>query len=375
MNDKNFISRRDFLKLGATGLAVTGLSSLFSNSALKAEASAAEGHPKTIITNKNIKIMKPKSAIRYDMVDSHLHFTDFLQKSDGFPALTKAMDLAGVSEAVVFGMAMAKQWDSNSKISPAYYLSDNCRCYYYTGTDYIVAEELQAQPKEIRERFYPFICGINGNDRFSVEHIRRLLRLYPDFWCGIGELMSRHDDLTALTYGEPAHVNHPAFMEIFDLAAEEKLPVLVHHNITAQSCEDVIYLDELEEALEHNRNCNIIWAHVGISRRVEIQNLDKIADRLLATHPNLYIDISWVVYDYYFCDKFPDNYNDGNTMEDWANLIRKYPDRIMIGTDKVGHWATYPAEAVKYYNLLDMLDDVTAKKLCHDNILKLVKTY
>ena len=44
----------------------------------------------------------------------------------------------------------------------------------------------------------------------------------------------------------------------------------------------------------------------------------------------------------------------------------------MIGTDKVGHWATYPAEVVKYYRLLDKLKPETAQKLCRDNILALL---
>ena len=43
--------------------------------------------------------------------------------------------------------------------------------------------------------------------------------MYPGFWCGIGELMSRHDDLTALTYGEGIHMDSPAFRMIYDLSA------------------------------------------------------------------------------------------------------------------------------------------------------------
>ena len=201
------------------------------------------------------------------------------------------MDLSGVSRAVIFGLGIAKQWDEDTGRAPKYYLSNDSRCYY-SGTDFILAEELLAQPKEIRDRFLPFCCGVNCNDRFAAEHIRQLLRLYPNFWRGIGELMSRHDDLTALTYGEPPHLDHPAFKGIFDLGAEEGLPVLVHHNITAQSSEEVLYREELERALAHNRDCKVIWAHVGISRRVEIKHLTRIAAELLDAHPNLWIDIS-----------------------------------------------------------------------------------
>lgn len=396
------MTRRDFLGLATAGLgaSVGGVAASLitrqmdkvagADEARLAEEAAIKGDRSNVPEDKvgaggdfassiadpadeTIEIEPPEEDPRYAIVDSHLHYVDFLERSDGFPALCRAMDLSGVEQAVIFGMGIAKQWDEHVEKAPSYYLSNDCRCYYYSGTDFIVAEELLAQPKEIRERFFTFCCGINGNDRFAAEHIRRLLRLYPDFWCGIGELMSRHDDLTALTYGEPPHIDHPAFLEIFDLGAEEGLPVLIHHNITAQNNDEVLYLDELERALSHNEECKIIWAHVGISRRVEIQGLPKIADRLLAAHHNLWIDISWVVYDYYMMDEFPSGYLDGNTLDDWVELLEKWPDRIMVGTDKVGHWRTYPAEVVKYYKLLDRLKPETAEKVCRTNILGLVR--
>lgn len=323
----------------------------------------------------DVPIDEPPEPPRYDVVDCHLHYLDFLERTDGFPALVRAQDACGVSESVIFGMGIAKQWDEHMAIAPSYYLSNDCRCYYYSATDFLLAEDLLAQPESTRRRFHPFCCGINGNDRFAADHIRQLLRIYPNFWEGIGEIMSRHDDLTALTYGEPPHLDHPAFLDIFDLGAEEGLPVMVHHNITAQNNPQVLYVDELRRACAHNRDCRIIWAHVGISRRVEIQRLPDIAAALLDENPNLYTDISWVVYDYYIKDEHPSGYLDGDTIEDWVALIEAYPDRIMLGTDKVGHWQTYPAEVMKYYDLLDRLRPETARKLCHDNILSLVKRY
>ncbi len=370
------ISRRTFLKAVAAGTAAASAAMAFPGMGFGEETDAVSSATRSSIafaTDKKIEIQKPSIPARYDLIDSHLHFTDFLEDTDGFPALCEAMDLAGVSKAVIFGMPIAKQWDATMEVAPSYYLSNDSRCYYYSGTDFILAEELLAQPLEIKKRFFPFCCGINGNDRFAADHIRQLLRLYPDFWCGIGEIMSRHDDLTALTYGEAPHVNSPAFLDVFDLAAEEELPVLVHHNITAQSEEKILYRDELEEALAHNRKCNIIWAHIGISRRVEVQNLIKIASELLDVHPNLYADISWIVYDYYFLDRFPTHYIDGDSLADWTKFMTRYQDRIMVGTDKVGHWATYPDEVVKYYKLLDRLSPDVVAKVCRENILKLIK--
>jgi predicted TIM-barrel fold metal-dependent hydrolase len=292
-----------------------------------------------------------------------LHYLDFIQQTDGFEKLVQKMDEANVSHTVLFGMPMAKQWDEHAPNEPTYYLSNDSRTYYFSATDYIMMQQLLNQPYEIQERFYPFISGINPNDKNAAKHIKQVMSAYPGRFYGIGELMSRHDDLTALTYGEPPRADHPALLQIYDLAAELDMPVLIHHNISGSYMADPIYLEEMKRALAHNRKANIIWAHVGISRRIEIPNLIEIIDIVLAENKNLYVDLSWVVYDDYIA----------NDLEKWSKLIEKHPDRIMIGSDKVGHWDTYPLGITKYYSLLDLLSEDAAKKLCGENILKLIK--
>lgn len=329
-----------------------------------------------MIYNRDIDICRMKTEPRYDIIDSHLHFLDFTQDSDGFPSLVRAMDAAGVSESVVFGMPMAKKWDYLMKERPAYYLSNDSRCYYYSGTDHILANELLSAPEEIRKRFHPFCCGFDCTDKYAATQIERLLKMYPGFWCGIGELMSRHDDLTALTYGEGIHMDSPAFRMIYDLAADHGLPVLVHHNISPQNAIKPLYEEELIRALEHNRKCRIIWAHVGVSRRIELEELLIIAGQLLHDHPNLYVDISWIFFENYIRgEMMHGNYEPEIFAEMWAALIEKYSDRFMIGSDKVGHWETYPDEIGKYYMLLDKLSPETAKKLCRENALSLIRKW
>ncbi len=328
-----------------------------------------------MIFNNKITIEKADEALAYDIIDSHLHFLDFTQTSDGFPALTEAMDAAGVSKAIVFGMPMTKKWDFFMKQPPAYYLSNDSRCYYYSGTDYILANELLSQPKEVQERFFPFCCGVDGTDRYAAQQLERLFQMYPKFWRGIGEIMSRHDDLTALTYGEGVHMDSPAFMDIYDFAAAEGLPVLVHHNISPQNATVPLYEEELWHALEHNRDCKIVWAHVGISRRIEMSELLIIAGRLLRDNPNLYVDISWVVFDSYIREQSISELASAMNLDMWVMLIEKYADRVMIGSDKVGHFAQYPQEIVKYYSLLRNLKPETVEKVCRKNVLSIIKNY
>ena len=333
-----------------------------------------------MIYNRDVEIQKMKEAPKYDIVDSHLHFLDFTQDSDGFPALTKSMDACGVSEAVIFGMPIVKKWDHFMRKKPLYYMSDDSRCYYYSGTDHILAHELMEQSEEVRRRFHPFCCGVDCTDKYAADQIERLLKMYPNFWQGIGELMSRHDDLTALTYGEGVHMDSPAFCRIYDLAADYGLPVLVHHNISPQNSATPLYMEELERALEHNRKTKIIWAHVGVSRRIEMEDLLIYAGELLSRHPNLYVDISWVFFENYIqCDllaKLTRVEEKSNIFADmWAALIEKYSDRIMIGTDKVGHWENYTHEITKYYLLLDRMSPETAENICRKNILSLIKQW
>ncbi len=324
----------------------------------------------------------------YELIDSHLHYQDFTQQSEGFAVLAEAMQKINVKGAVIFGMPMTKMWDENAPKSPTYYMSNDSRTYYYSGTDFILAEALKQYKEKNKDSsvtFYPFACGVNTNDLYAYEQLEQLLKLYPDTFFGIGEIMLRHDDLTSLTYGEPPRPNSKGMLRIYDLASEKKLPVLIHHNITASYDKGTLYLNELEQSLEYakGKNVKVIWAHVGVSRRVETPSplLLETAQKLIEKYPNLYIDISWLVFD---------DYINKNTkeMEAWADLIIKKEDHFMIGSDKVGKWgqdgADYQKEITKYIPLLDTIinvasaagrtdGEVICQKLCSENILNVIK--
>ncbi len=296
--------------------------------------------------------------------DSHLHYVDFTQKTDGFPALVRQMNAIGVEAAVIFGMPIVKMWSESDPIRPDYYLDTDARGYYYTATDFILAEELRRQPESTRKRFFPFISGVNPLDRNAVDYIETVLRLYPGFWRGIGELMSRHDDLTAFTYGEPPRADHPALMRIYDLAARKRLPVLIHHNISSASKRDPIYLTEMERAISANPKTTFIWAHAGVSRRVDVPTLCDDIARLLRTYPNLNFDLSWVVYDTIT--------KDSASLAAWIRLIESFPDRFLIGSDKVGRWNGYEREMTRYNVLIAKLSPGTADRFCRTNIRRIL---
>jgi predicted metal-dependent TIM-barrel fold hydrolase len=307
----------------------------------------------------------PAPARRYTIVDGHLHFLNFVQETSGMDALFNALDRTGVTEAVVLGMPLVKTWDEGDAIRPTYYLDNDSRTYWYSATDSLVAQAVLGLPKNRRARVHPFICGFNSADRNGVDHVERMLALYPDLWEGIGEVFLRHDDLTALTYGEAPRANSVAFGRVLDLAAKRNLPVLVHSNIGPSWRQQPDYLDEIETAIRQHPNTRMIWAHAGISRRIVIADHTNILRRLLGQYPNLSIDLSWVI--------FEQEIAPGGTLDRrWVSLIEEYPGRFVIGSDTGDFSEQYTAIVQRTYVLLDALKPETARKVAHDNFLALL---
>jgi hypothetical protein len=302
---------------------------------------------------------------KYPIVDGHLHFLNFVQETDGMAKFLKAMDEAGVTESAVIGMAVVKKWDEGDAKRPTYYLDNDSRTYWYSATDFLVARAILDLPKEQQARLHPFICGINSADRNAVDHVQRMLALYPNFWQGIGEVFLRHDELTALTYGETPRGTSDAFSRILDLAAERNLPVLVHSDIGSSWMEKPEFLEEVESAIRTHPKTRVIWAHAGISRRIVIPNHTDILRRMLAQYANLTIDLSWVIFDQEIAP--------GGVLDKrWAGLIEEYPTRFVIGSDTVGVFDQYKPTLQRYYLLLDALKPATARKVAHDNFLALL---
>ena len=96
------------------------------------------------------------------------------------------------------GLAVVKKWDAIDPRKPLYYLADDSRTYWYSAVDVLVARAVKSLSEKDQRRFHPFICGFNPTDKNAIDHVRRMFEWYPDFWEGIGEVLTRHDDLTAL---------------------------------------------------------------------------------------------------------------------------------------------------------------------------------
>jgi len=308
------------------------------------------------------------AARDYRYSDAHLHYVDFFQESAGMDELLASMARNRVDHVMLAGIPVAKKWHEDEPKRPRYYAGDDAAAYWYSATDVLVAAAVKRLPAEQRRRFHPFLSGFNPNDKNSDAHIRRMLELEPGLWQGIGEVFTRHDDLTSLTEGDTPRANNEAMARIYHLAAEHDLPVLLHSNITSKRERNPLYLHEIEEPLRNHPHVRFIWAHAGTSMEIHrhqkrLDFLLPVLTRLLDDYPNLYIDLSWTVLRPYLLDE------EGKPDPDWLALVRRHSGRFMIGSDVVGSFDGLGEQLGAFDAFLDALPEGVARKVARDNFL------
>jgi predicted TIM-barrel fold metal-dependent hydrolase len=310
----------------------------------------------------------PVQARDYLYSDAHLHFVDFFQESDGMDQLLKAMDKGDIDHVMISGIPVAKKWHENEPKRPRYYAGDDAAVYWYSATDVVVAAAIKELDEEQRKRFHPFLSGFNPNDKNADAHIRRMLDLDPGLWQGLGEIFTRHDDVTALTQGDTPRANNEALARVYHLAAEFDLPVMLHSNITSKRERNPLYLAELEEPLRNHPHTRFIWAHAGTSKELhrhqkKLDFLLPTVKRLLDDYPNLYVDLSWTMLRPYLLDSA------GAPDPDWVALVERHPTRFMIGSDVVGRFEGLGEAMHAFDPFLDALPEAVARKVARDNFL------
>jgi hypothetical protein len=299
------------------------------------------------------------------------------------------MDAAGVEYAMISGMPFLKKWSENEPFArPRYYLDSSSRMVLARDTDYLIAtafldyqQEFADNKEELRKlaRLHPFICGYDTTDLGAVDLVIKRIKEFPGVWHGIGEVMSRHDDLTNLTTGDRPRGNHPSLKRLCCFAGDMHLPVNIHHNIAPVSrnvkeVKEPVYLDELIELFEYCRPPNaqhetkFVWAHAGISRRVNIENLPYWLDVVLQRFEGqVHMDLSWVVYEMYIA----------KDLDAWARLVKKYPTSFMLGSDLVGSGEKLGSELRRYLPLLECISadpqDPVRRGLARDNFVNLMR--
>ncbi|MDH4038558.1 MAG: amidohydrolase [Candidatus Krumholzibacteria bacterium] len=309
----------------------------------------------------------------YKYNDSHFHLTNYIQEGTPLADYVKMMD-GVVKRSTVFGIPLQQTWDyeNTGDFAPTYYLQSDAPLYYYSFTDAFIAMSYKALPADQQARLDPMITGFNPADMYAADHIRRVLLTFPGVFSGIGEFSIHKEFVSSKIAGGPASLKNPALDSLLDFAGEVGLVVILHSDIDMpfpKQGQDPYLVMQMKELIERHPKTTIIWAHAGLGRVVHpVTDQVSIFERGLANPKlaNLYIDISWDETAKWIT-KTPEG------LKRMADLMNKYPDRFLFGTDVVAPQSIDSPMAVynAYAALWKSLTPETRQKVLFTNYERL----
>lgn len=290
----------------------------------------------------------PAQNREYELNDSHFHLTNYIQEGTDIHEFLKIMGTK-VGRVALFGIPLQQQWSFrvSGDFAPTYYLQTDAPLYYYSFTDANIAMAYKSLTPEQQVRFDPMITGFNPTDMYAADHIRRVLTTFPGVFSGIGEFTIHKEFVSSKIAGEVASLTDPALDRIFEFAAEAGLVVILHNDINVpfpRDGTDPVYLKQLKDILMRHPKTTIIWAHAGMGRVVQPVNdhaamLERAFRSPMLNH--VYIDLSWDEVAKYLVSS-------PESLKVSADLINRYPDRFLFGTDEVA-----PSDQQKYLRVYD----------------------
>jgi hypothetical protein len=276
--------------------------------------------------------IKPES---YLFNDSHFHLTNYIQEGTDIHKYVNEIMGDKIGRSTLFGLPLQQQWSYRvtGEFAPTYYLDTDAHLYYYSFTDAITAMAYKSLPVEQQQRLDPMIIGFNPTDMYAAAHIRRVLLTFPGVFSGIGEFSIHKEFVSAKIEGDVASLADPALDSVLSFCAEVGLVAIIHNDIDNPFPKPgkPNYLDGMKDLVRRHPNTTIIWAHAGMGRVVApLKDMASLLGLLLSdpAYDNLYFDISWDEVAKYIL-------TNETTVTNTANLINKYPDRFLFGTDNV----------------------------------------
>ena len=305
----------------------------------------------------------------YEFNDSHFHLTNYIQEGTNIHDFLNIMG-SKVGRVALFGIPLQQQWSYrvDGEHAPTYYLNTDAPLYYYSFTDAWIAMAYKSLNAEERAHLDPMITGFNPTDMYAADHIRRVLQTFPGVFTGIGEFSIHKEFVSSKVAGGVASLQDPALDRILDFAGEVGLVVLIHNDMDvpfAKEGSKPAYLDQAKAVFKRHPNATIIWAHTGMGRVVRpiknhAANLADILGDPAFRHVNF--DISWDEVAKYVISS-------PAATQVTADLINRYPDRFLFGTDEVApkDWRTYARVFYQYGPLWNLLDKETSLKVRRGN--------
>jgi predicted TIM-barrel fold metal-dependent hydrolase len=314
-------------------------------------------------------VAQPSSSDKFELNDSHFHLTNYIQEGTDIHTFLKIMGTK-VGRVALFGIPLQQEWSyqNSGDYAPTYYLQTDAPLYYYSFTDAYIAMAYLSLTKEEQARFDPMITGFNPADMYAADHIRRVLQTFPGVFSGIGEFSIHKEFVSSKVAGETASLLNPALDRILDFAGTAGLAVIIHNDMDvpfAKEGSPPAYLDQMKAVLKRHPNTTIIWAHTGMGRIVRpITNHAAELAAILAdpqfSHVNF--DISWNEVAKYVVAT-------PESTRITADLINRYPDRFLFGTDEVApsNQEQYLRIYYQYQPLWKLLDEKTREKVLKGN--------
>jgi hypothetical protein len=251
--------------------------------------------------------------------DSHFHLTNYVQEGTDIRDFVAMMG-STIGRSTVFGIPLQQQWShqNTGDFAPTYYLQSDAPLYYYSFTDAHIAMAYLSLSAEEQARLEPMITGFNPTDMYAADHIRRVLETFPGVFSGIGEFTI-----------------HKEFVSrVLEFAGEVGLLVIIHSDINMpfpKPDQEPYLLVQMKKQFERHPDATIIWAHIGVGRVVrpldeQAALVEKICNNPALRH--VYFDISWDEVAKY-ATATPES------IQRTADLINRFPDRFLFGTDVV----------------------------------------
>ena len=296
--------------------------------------------------------------------DAHFHLTNYVQQGTDMGRYVDEIMGDAVCRSTVFGIPLQQTWsyENSGEFAPTYYLQSDAPLYYYSFTDAYIARSYQKLSPAQQRRLDPMITGFNPADMYAVDHIRRVLELYPGVFSGIGEFTIHKEFVSAKVAGEIASLTDPALDRVLEFAGQVGLIVILHSDIDmpfAKAGAEPVFLKQMKDLLRRHPKTTIIWAHMGLGRvvhPVQAQATASAAERnpayrelveAMITDPTLshvYFDISWDEVAKYAVSS-------PEAIRNTAAGFNKYPDRFLFGTDNVA--PPDQAAQLRVYHLWD----------------------
>jgi Amidohydrolase len=291
-----------------------------------------------------------------ELNDVHFHLTNYIQQGTDIHDFLAIMGTK-VGRVALFGIPLQQQWSyqNSGDFAPSYYLQTDAPLYYYSFTDAYIAMAYRSLSPSQQTRFDPMITGFNPADMYAVDHIKRVLLTFPGVFSGIGEFTIHKEFVSGKIPGETASLTNPALDRILDFAAEAGLVVLIHNDVDVpfpKEGAEPVYLEQMKALLKRHPGGPIIWAHCGVGRIVRPVKQHSVMLESILSDPamrNVYFDISWDEVAKYVVAS-------PESLRIMADLINRYPDRFLFGSDEVA-----PATQEKYLRVYNQYQPLWEK--------------